>query len=167
LAVCGQQADKEANMIEIKRILFPIDFSEYADKVLPYVLFFAGKHNAAIYLLHVVQDLRHYAYGGPGSPQHEVSRLMEELVESGEKIMEKICREHFDAYPDFHRRVIVGEPGEVIVKMVNEEKIDLVVMGTHGRKGLSRTLFGSVAEYVVRNAPAPVVTINPYVRDTN
>ena len=155
------------DMIEIKRILFPIDFSEYANKLLPYALFLAGKHNATIYLLHVAQDLRHYAYVGLGSPQNTVSRLMEELVESAEKLMDKICREHFDGYPDFQRRVVAGDPGEVIVKMVVDEKIDLIVMGTHGRKGLGRTLFGSVAEYVVRNAPVPVFTINPHVKDVN
>ena len=114
-------------------------------------------------MLHVAQDLRHHAYAGHGSPQNTVSRLTEELVESAEKMMDKICREHFGTYPDFQRRVVAGDPGEVIVKMVEDEKIDLIVMGTHGRKGLSRTLFGSVAEYVVRNAPAPVFTINPNV----
>ena len=154
-------------MIDIKRILFPIDFSEYANKVLPYVIFLAGKHNATIYLLHVAQDLRHYAYAGPGSPQNTVSRLMEELVESAEKLMDKVCREHFNGYPDFKRRVVAGDPGEVIVNMVEEEGIDLIVMGTHGRKGLSRTFFGSVAEYVVRNAPAPVFTVNPNIKEIN
>jgi nucleotide-binding universal stress UspA family protein len=155
------------DMIDIKRILFPIDFSEYANKLLPYALFLAGKHNATIYLLHVAQDLRHYAYSGPGSPQNTVSRLMEELVESAEKLMDKVCREHFDGHLDFQRRVVAGDPGEIIVKMVEDEQIDLIVMGTHGRKGLSRTLFGSVAEYVVRNAPVPVFTVNPHVKDLN
>ena len=64
------------------------------------------------------------------------------------------------------RRLIIrdskGGRGEDIVKLVDEEKIDLVVIGTHGRKGLERTLFGSVAEHVVKNASAPVLTINPY-----
>jgi nucleotide-binding universal stress UspA family protein len=92
---------------------------------------------------------------------------MEELVESAEKLMDKVCREHFNGYPDFKRRVVAGDPGEVIVNMVEEEEIDLIVMGTHGRKGLSRTFFGSVAEYVVRNAPAPVFTVNPNIKEIN
>ena len=150
-------------MINIKRMLFPVDFSKYTDKVFPYVLFLAEKHHATVYLLHVTQDLRHHAYAGPDSPQNTISRLMKELVEAGEKIMDEVCGEIPDAYPDFLHKVLAGEPGEEIVKMVKQEKIDLVVMGTHGRKGLSRTFFGSVAEYVVRNAPAPVLTINPYV----
>lgn len=150
-------------MIDIKRILFPVDFSKYTDEVFPYVLFLAEKHRATVYLLHVAQDLHHQAFAGPDSPQSTVSRLMKEFVEAGEKIMDKVCDEIRGAYPDFQCRVLAGEPGEEIVKMVKQVKIDLVVMGTHGRKGLSRTLFGSVAEYVVRNAPAPVLTINPHV----
>jgi len=50
----------------------------------------------------------------------------------------------------------------VIIDYAQTEKIDLIIMGTHGRKGLDRTFFGSVAENVVKNAPMPVMVINPY-----
>ena len=81
-------------MIDIKRILFLVDFSKYTDQVLPYILCLAEKHLATVYLLHVEHHLRHHAYaGGPDSLQNTVSRLMEGLVEAGEKIMVKVCDE--------------------------------------------------------------------------
>jgi nucleotide-binding universal stress UspA family protein len=58
--------------------------------------------------------------------------------------------------------VALGEPGQEIVKTVEKENIDLVVMGTHGRKGLQQTLFGTVAHYVVMHSKAPVLIVNPY-----
>ena len=65
-------------MIDIKRILFPIDFSKYTDKVFPYVLFLVKKHHATVYLLHVAHDSRQHAYAGPDSPKNTVFLLMEE-----------------------------------------------------------------------------------------
>lgn len=59
-----------------------------------------------------------------------------------------------------------GSPSDALVAYANEEDIDLIVMGTHGRSGLDRILVGSVAEHVVRNAPAPVVTVRPDQKDS-
>jgi nucleotide-binding universal stress UspA family protein len=57
----------------------------------------------------------------------------------------------------------VGDPTAQILKLIQAEDIDLVIMGTHGRKGMEETIFGSVAENVVKKAPVPVLTINPYI----
>jgi nucleotide-binding universal stress UspA family protein len=63
---------------------------------------------------------------------------------------------------DVRREVLSGDPVEVILNVIENEDVDLVVLGTHGRKGLEHTVFGSVAENVVRRSPVPVLTINPY-----
>ena len=57
--------------------------------------------------------------------------------------------------------MIQGSPADKIVETAKKEGVDLIIMGTHGRKGLERAIFGSVCDKVVRNAPCPVVTINP------
>jgi nucleotide-binding universal stress UspA family protein len=57
---------------------------------------------------------------------------------------------------------MIGDAGEEIVRTAEKEGIDLIVMGTHGRKGLDRTLFGSVAGFVVKHSSVPVLTVNPY-----
>jgi len=59
-------------------------------------------------------------------------------------------------------KVLVGDVGEEIIRHAEESGMDMIVMGTHGYKGLEKVMFGSVAEKVVRSSPCPVLTINPY-----
>ena len=147
-------------MVTINRILYPIDFSECSYRVLPYVVSLAEKFGAAIYLLYVARDLRHFA--GFHVPHTSISLFTKELLEASERMMDDVCKEHLDRCPNFQRKVTVGDAGETIVKTAETEEVDLIVMGTHGRKGLDRTLFGSVAGYVVKHASVPVLTVNPY-----
>ena len=147
-------------MVTIKRILYPIDFSQCSYDVLPYVLSMAEKFEATVYLLYVARDLRHFA--GFHVPHTSISLFTKELVEASERMMDQVCRDHFAQYPNLERKVVIGDAGEEIVRTAEREGIDLIVMGTHGRKGLDRTLFGSVAGYVVKHSSVPVLTVNPY-----
>jgi nucleotide-binding universal stress UspA family protein len=153
-------ATEGGQMVTIKHILYPIDFSECSYEVLPYVLSLAEKYGATIYLLYVAHDLSHFA--GFHVPHTSIGGFTKELVEASERMMDQVCDDHLDRCPHFQRRVVVGDVGEEIVRMAETEQIDLIVMGTHGRKGLDRTLFGSVAEFVVKHSSAPVLTVNPY-----
>ncbi|MEE8620711.1 MAG: universal stress protein [Syntrophobacteria bacterium] len=146
-------------MVEIKRILYPIDFSECSYQVLPYVLYVAEKYDAEIYLLYVVDDLRQFA--GMHVPHTSISDFIEQAMVESEKMLDKICDEHLQSCPNFQRRLVMGDPRVEIFKMVESEKIDLVIMGSHSRRGLERIIFGSVAEYVVKNASVPVLTVKP------
>ena len=147
-------------MVEIKRILYPTDLLGYSYHVLPYVLLMSEKHDAEVYLLYVARDLHHYT--GFQVPHTSISAFMKEALEGAEKLMDRICDQHLQSCPNFQRKVVVGDPGHEIVKTVESEKIDLVIMGSHGRKGPERTLFGSVAEYVVKHSPIPVLVVNPH-----
>lgn len=147
-------------MVTIKRILYPIDFSECSYDVLPYVLSLAEKYEATVYLLYVARDLRHFS--GFHVPHTSISLFTKELVEASERMMDQVCKDHFERCANFQRKVMVGDAGEEIVRTAGQEGIDLIVMGTHGRKGLDRTLFGSVAGYVVKHSSVPVLTVNPY-----
>ncbi len=146
-------------MVKIKRILYPIDFSECSYQVLPYVLYVAEKYDAEIYLLYVVDDLRQFA--GMHVPHTSISDFIEQAMVESEKMLDKICDEHLQSCPNFQRRLVMGDPRVEIFKMVESEKIDLVIMGSHSRRGLERIIFGSVAEYVVKNASVPVLTVKP------
>ncbi|MBC2709827.1 MAG: universal stress protein [Desulfosarcina sp.] len=64
--------------------------------------------------------------------------------------------------PQFSKKVVSGDAADEILKVLEAEDIDLVIMGTHGRKGLEHVIFGSVAEKVVKKSPVPVLSINPY-----
>ncbi len=150
-------------MTEIKKILFPVDLTENSSKVLPYVRLFSEKYNSMIYLLHVSEDLRlWYRVDVPDLPRDSLNLFQKEALEVAEKAMNNVCEEQLQGCPNFQRRIISGDPVTEILKFIDAEEIDLVIMGTHGRKGLEHVLFGSVAENVVKKSPVPVMTINPY-----
>lgn len=148
-------------MAEIKRILFPIDLSENSSKILPYVLSFSETYDAVIYLLHVVEDFSEW--GGFYVPHIPLDRFHEEALKGAEKTLERVCGEQLQGCPNFQKIVLLGDPAQEILKTVASEGIDLVIMGTHGRKGLEHVFFGSVAENVLKKSPVPVLTVNPYM----
>jgi nucleotide-binding universal stress UspA family protein len=147
-------------MIEIKKILFPLDLTENSSKILPYVLSISEKYNSLIYLLHVVQDLN--KWGKLYVPHPSMDKFQEEAIESAKKAMDTVCENQLQSCPNFQKRVVSGDTVDEILKVIESEEIDLLIMGTHGRKGLEHTIFGSVAEKVVKKSPAPVLVINPY-----
>jgi len=150
-------------MMEIKKILFPCDLTESSSKMLPYVLSLSEKYNSMIYLFHVIQELDTWGSDYIDDVPHVVlDKFQQEASEGAEKAMDRVCKERLQGCPNFQRKIVSGDPATEILKMIESEGIDLVVMGTHGRKGLEHTIFGSVAENVVKKSPVPVLTVNPH-----
>jgi len=147
-------------MVKIDKILFPSELREYSLKILPYVLSMSEKYSSTIYLLHVIDDIS--KWGGFYIPHISLDLYQKEAKEAAEKFMDKVCEQQMKGCPNFERRILSGDPAVEILKTINAETIDLVVMGTHGYKGLEHAIFGSVARKVVKNSPVPVLTINPY-----
>jgi nucleotide-binding universal stress UspA family protein len=81
--------------------------------------------------------------------------------------MEEFVEAHFDEYPSMKTKVLLGDATANILDYITSEDIDLVIMGTHGRKGLDRVIFGSVADRVIKMSPVPVMSINPYRAKTS
>jgi nucleotide-binding universal stress UspA family protein len=144
-------------MKTFKNILFPIDFSESSNKIIPYVITMAQAFQARVHLLYVVRDFKYLT--SFHVPHPSLDRLENEVLENAQKMISRIGEENFS---DCLTRVLTGDAATEILEYAQTEKIDVIIMGTHGRKGLDRTFFGSVAENVVRNAPMPVMVINPY-----
>jgi nucleotide-binding universal stress UspA family protein len=88
--------------------------------------------------------------------------FQEEAFKDAEMILERVCEEQLQGCIDFQKRILTGDPAKEILKIIESEDIDMVIMGTHGRKGLDHVFFGSVAENVLRRSPVPVLVINPY-----
>jgi nucleotide-binding universal stress UspA family protein len=147
-------------MVEIKRILYPCDFTGCSFQVLPYVRSITEKYGAEVYLLYVARNL--HIFTSSRKLHKSSATLVEKTVKQLEIMLAKFCGEHLLDCPNFRRRVAVGDPGEEIVKTAEKQIIDLVIMGSHGRKGLEHTLFGTVAHYVVTHSKAPVLIVNPY-----
>jgi universal stress protein A len=142
--------------MNIQRILFPTDFSHYNDAALNYASTLAGEADALLYIVHVdeMQDLN-AAMGEAGyliaaavahEGRPEVRRRLEEVVPTSEEVI----------YEHYYLR---GSPVDEIVQFAERENVDLIVMGSHGRTGLSRLLMGSIAEGVMRRAPCPVLVV--------
>lgn len=152
-------------LLSVQRVITPIDFSDNSKMIAESAAFLAGKFGAEMYLVFVVQNFEDYS--GFFVPQMSLPNLEGELVEGAETKMEEFCKE-LQAVCDksgvtgVHHRVFLGDVAEQIVDFAAEIQCDLIVMGTHGYKGLEKIMFGSVADKVVRAAHCPVLTINPY-----
>ncbi|MBW1705887.1 MAG: universal stress protein [Deltaproteobacteria bacterium] len=147
-------------MTKFKKLLFPIDFSDVSPKIAPWALTVAQKFSAEIHLLFVARRLEHLA--SLNVAQVSIEDFENEVIRGAETKMEEFANKNFQAYSDCKTRVVLGDAAEEILNYVESEKIDLIVIGTHGRKGMERILFGSVAERVIKMAPVPVMSINPY-----
>ena len=118
------------------------------------------KYGGDIFLLHVVEDFAKWG-GGIYIPHLPLEQYQEDALKDAEKALDKVCDEQLQG-GGFQKKIVYGNPAQEILKAIDSEEIDLVVMGTHGRKGLDSVLFGSVARNVVRRSPVPVLTVNPY-----
>ncbi len=147
-------------MVEIKKILFPVDLSESSDKLVPYVATVAQKFQTEIHILYVGRLFQYFT--SIYVPHTSINKFEEELLQGAKKRMQEFKDNNFKAFPDSKTAVVLGDASEEIIHYSETEKIDLIIMGTHGRKGLDKVIFGSVAERVVKTAPVPVMVVNPY-----
>lgn len=146
-------------MIEdISKILVPVDFSENSQKILREAQLFADKFKAQLVVVFVVQSIDDYS--GFFVPHMPLAQFEEELLDGAKNKMKSFLVENLPGGCD--SAVLAGDVASEILDYAKGNDIDLIVMGTHGYKGLEKVLFGSVAEQVVKNSPCPVLTINPY-----
>jgi nucleotide-binding universal stress UspA family protein len=142
-------------MLDIKNVLVATDFSEWSDAALVYARALAGTFGARLHILHAVEFVATADVMGIAVPD------LYKGVESSARqqlggLISDTDREIFGATPVL---VSGGTPAQAIVEYATKANIDLIVVGTHGRRGLSHMVLGSVAERVVRLAPCPVLTV--------
>ena len=143
--------------MEVNKILWPTDFSSSAEKALPYVTDLTQKYGAEIHVLYVIEDIAHHdSWYGEFDRTH-VDKLMEWADKSAKKRLDQVCEKYLNSCPLYVKHIAIGDPAQEILKLIDKEKVDLVVMASHGVKGNFR--FGSVTEKVLKNSPVPVTTI--------
>lgn len=142
--------------MEIKNVLVPVDFSENSKKILEAAKYLSGMCKADLHVVFVVQSFDDYS--GFFVPHMPVAKFEEEMMQAAEQKMEKFL----EGQKNIDAKVLVGDVAEEIIRHAEESNMDMIIMGTHGYKGLEKVMFGSVAEKVVRSSPCPVLTINPY-----
>jgi nucleotide-binding universal stress UspA family protein len=139
-----------------RTILVPTDFSEYADHALAYAAELAAHLDGTVHLVHSV------SVAMAGLPEVGVAfgaMLMESSTREAQDALDVRVAQYRDRVSLAPARIEVGDPRDTIERISKEIGADLIVMGTHGRRGLRRVLLGSVAESIVRSAPCPVLTI--------
>ena len=134
------------------KILVPLDGSELAETALPYAEELAGRLDSRITLVYVSEPAEeHYRY---------MHRLYMERVVEGTKQGAANCLGRFQERAiKVGLAILVGHPAEEIVKFAERDDVDLVVMATHGRSGLSRWIYGSVADNILQGISSPILLI--------
>ncbi|PWW81830.1 MULTISPECIES: universal stress protein [Prosthecochloris] len=141
-------------MIKIRRILCPVDFSEASRKAVRYAHEFAKGMGASLVLLNVVEPR-------PMAVDMSLSYvpLEEDLEKAAKEDLEEIIRTEREKGIEVQADVQIGTPSETILEKAEELDVNLIIVGSHGKTGLSRILMGSVAESVVRKAKCPVLIV--------
>ena len=145
------------NDIVMKRILCPVDFSQSSDHALQYAVDLARMFGAQLTLMHVVEMPFLPSYAMAGVP--DLSLPLEQIEEGARKGLERLVEQCRRKYDKVDTELRTGTAFMEIIAFAREIKADLIVVGTHGRTGLSHLIIGSVAERVVRKAPCPVLSI--------
>ncbi len=143
-------------MLDINHVLFPTDFSEGAEPAFPRAMHFAKWHDATLHILNVQESAQPDDLETTRSFPIPLSTMQGWLDRAAGPDEEASSPKEVDIE---QTQIDSDAPPEAIADYVDEKDIDLVVMGTHGRRGLDRVRFGSVTEEVVRTAAAPVLTV--------
>ena len=143
----------------ITKILVPTDFSETADAALDYAKTLAATLGASLHLVHVFRDVYTFESYVPEvyvPPSPELRKRA--LADANAALLNRLEATEEQRFAG-SREIIFGLAAKQIVKYADDHDIDLIVMGTHGRRGFAHLLLGSVAEHVVRTAVCPVLTV--------
>ena len=136
-------------MPQLSNILCPVDFDQNSLAAVPVAAELAQKNNATLYLLHVVHL----------HPAGEPALSSGEAETAAQTKLERIGDQKLKVGTRYELLVVTGDPAVEVLQTAARCGIDLIVMATHGRKGLRRLVLGSVAERVVREAQCPVLTV--------
>ena len=147
-------------MIRLNRVLVPTDFSEFSRLAVTYACAMAERFGAQLHVLHVVPDPAMLVPEAAVFSVESMQAQSDRLVADAQKLLRQIPEGSQGSEPVI-RDVRVGAAFLEIIDYAKSQDIDLIVIGTHGRSGLSHILMGSVAERVVRAAPCPVLSVKP------
>lgn len=143
--------------MDVHKILWPTDFSSNAKLALSFVQSLIQRYQTEIHVLYVIEDLvNHKGWYGEFNQEH-IDKIIEwENKKAGERL-EQICSKYLEGCPLYIKHIVVGDPAQEILNLIDKEKVDMVVMATRGDKGHFN--FGSVTERVIKNSPIPVITV--------
>ncbi len=152
---------RKEDMATVSRILVPVDLSDGSREVIDYAMKIARPFKAAVEVVHAWEPPQYVApdllVAAPGWNSQSLEHV---AVETATKELTAQVRQGEAAGVPVSQKIVVGEAASTILDVAEQDQCDLIVMGTHGRRGLPRLLLGSVAQKVVARASCPVLTIH-------
>ncbi len=144
-------------MNAITTIIVPVDLEEHTEKIVEYAAYMAEKLSAEFTIVHVVEPFR--AIGDLELGTATVQEYNQSRIKHSEEFLQKLVEE----YPSCKKAVVIsGEIVEEILDYAKNQEASLIIIGTHGTKGIEKLLLGSVAERVLKRAHCPTLIMNPF-----
>ena len=143
--------------MDIKKILWATDLSQNAEKALPFVTSLSEKYQTEVHILYVLEELGHFGASYGDYDRAHMEKMQEMERKEAETRLDEICKASLDSCPLYIRHTSMGDPASEILKLVDKEKPDMVVLTGRGRKG--RFHLGSVADRVIRHSQIAVLMV--------
>ncbi len=155
-----QSIDVRREMLtEMRKVVVPVDFSRNTERVAEYGASIADKLGAQVLFFHVINDFQGYDMMLVHPSFLGMSKDMEEKAEER---MAALVKDYARLKQGAIGNVVLGDAADEIINYAKLERADMIIIGTHGVKGLEKILIGSTADRVVKNAPCPVLVFNPF-----
>ncbi|MCP3888912.1 MAG: universal stress protein [Desulfobulbaceae bacterium] len=145
-------------MKETNSIVVPVDFLETSDKLIEYAVYMAGKLSAVTHFIHVVHFYESNAMLGLPYAQECEDRLLA----NAEERMANLVADNSERSTGCTGEVVIGDPVDEITAFAKAKNSDLIIISTHGAKGLEKILLGSVTKRVLKRAHCPVLVMKPF-----
>lgn len=143
-------------MKAINHIIVPVDLEEHTEKLIEYAAYIAKKLDAKLTIAHVVEPFP--AIGDMELGMATIEEYTQNRIRHAEDFLHKLA----EPYPECEKKILKGEIVDEIVEYAKEKETEIIVIGTHGNKGIEKLLLGSVAERVVKSAHCPTLVMNPF-----
>jgi len=149
-------------MYDIKKILVPVDFSDYSKIALKHAVNFAQRFNSKLFLIYVIEPMVYPTDFSIG--QIAIPAVENNLTSRAEEELQNLVKNEIAGKLESEVIIKSGKPFMEIIECAGEMDADLIIIATHGHTGVEHLLFGSTAEKVVRKAPCPVLTLREPIK---
>jgi len=143
-------------MQDITHIITPVDLEEHSNKLIEYSAYMANKLGSKLTIIHVVEPFHTIVDIELGSST--IEKYTENRLQTAKDFLHKLAA----PYPECTTEILQGVIVDTIIDFAKSKKAEMIIIGTHGTKGIEKLLLGSVAERVVKNAHCPTLVMNPF-----
>lgn len=149
-------------MQEILTIVVPVDLDQHTEKLVDFAISMANKLNCELVFFHSVQPIENVAMGEMAMVHFSYEDFNSAHITQAEESLAEFLKSAQEKCEKCRSKVLLGDAVDTILEFAEKENADMIIMGTHGKRGLEKILLGSVAHRVLQRAHCPVLVMNPY-----